>query len=53
MDLQLGWQVLIVTGAASGIGAALPLGRRVTAEECARLVAFLLSEASAPMSGAI
>lgn len=33
--------------------AALPLGRLVTAEECARLVAFLLSDASAPMSGAV
>lgn len=33
--------------------AALPLGRLVTAEECARLVAFLLSEASDPMSGAV
>lgn len=33
--------------------AAQPLGRLVTAEECARLVAFLLSDASAPMSGAI
>lgn len=31
--------------------AALPLRRLVTAEECARLVAFLLSDASAPMSG--
>ena len=33
--------------------AALPLGRLVTAGECARLVAFLLSDASAPMSGAV
>lgn len=33
--------------------AALPLGRLVTAGECARLVAFLLSEVSAPMSGAV
>lgn len=31
----------------------LPLGRLVTADECARLVAFLISEASAPMSGAV
>ena len=31
----------------------LPLGRLVSAEECARLVAFLISEASAPMSGAV
>lgn len=30
-----------------------PLGRLVTAEECARLIAFLLSDASAPMSGAV
>ncbi len=33
--------------------AAQPLGRLVTADDCARLVAFLLSDASAPMSGAI
>lgn len=33
--------------------ATLPLGRLVTAEECARLAVFLLSEASAPMSGAL
>jgi NAD(P)-dependent dehydrogenase (short-subunit alcohol dehydrogenase family) len=33
--------------------ASLPLGRLVTAEECARLAVFLLSEASVPMSGAI
>lgn len=33
--------------------AAQPLGRLVTADECARLAAFLLSDASAPMSGAI
>lgn len=30
-----------------------PLGRLVTAEECARLAAFLLSDASVPMTGAI
>lgn len=30
-----------------------PLGRLVTAEECARLAVFLLSEASIPMSGAV
>lgn len=30
-----------------------PLGRLVTATECARLIAFLLSDASAPMSGAV
>lgn len=33
--------------------AALPLGRLVAPEDCARLAAFLLSDASAPMSGAI
>lgn len=33
--------------------AAMPLGRLVTAEECARLAVFLLGEASVPMSGAI
>jgi NAD(P)-dependent dehydrogenase (short-subunit alcohol dehydrogenase family) len=33
--------------------AALPLGRLVTAEECARLAVFLLSDASVPMSGAV
>ena len=33
--------------------AAQPLGRLVTAEECARLTAFLLSDASVPMTGAI
>ena len=33
--------------------AALPLGRLVTAEECARLAVFLLGDASAPMSGAV
>ncbi len=33
--------------------AALPLGRLVTAEECARLAVFLLSDASIPMSGSI
>lgn len=30
-----------------------PLGRLVTAEECARLTVFLLSDASAPMSGVL
>lgn len=45
LDKGTGWQ----RSAAS----ALPLGRLVTAEECARLVAFLLSDASVPMSGAI
>jgi NAD(P)-dependent dehydrogenase (short-subunit alcohol dehydrogenase family) len=33
--------------------AAQPLGRLVEAEECARLAAFLLSDASIPMSGAV
>ena len=33
--------------------ARLPLGRFVTAEECARLAVFLLGDASVPMSGAI
>jgi NAD(P)-dependent dehydrogenase (short-subunit alcohol dehydrogenase family) len=33
--------------------AAQPLGRLVTAEECARLAVFLVSEASVPMSGAV
>jgi NAD(P)-dependent dehydrogenase (short-subunit alcohol dehydrogenase family) len=33
--------------------AAQPLARLVSAEECARLAAFLISDASAPMSGAI
>lgn len=33
--------------------AAQPLGRLVTAEECARLAVFLLSDASVPMSGAV
>jgi NAD(P)-dependent dehydrogenase (short-subunit alcohol dehydrogenase family) len=33
--------------------AALPLGRLVTEEECARLAVFLLSDASVPMSGAV
>jgi NAD(P)-dependent dehydrogenase (short-subunit alcohol dehydrogenase family) len=29
------------------------MGRLVTAEECARLAVFLVSEASVPMSGAV
>ena len=33
--------------------AAMPLGRLVTAEDCARLAVFLLGDASVPMSGAI
>lgn len=35
------------------VAAAEPLGRLVTAEECARLAVFLLSDASVPMSGTI
>ena len=35
------------------VAATQPLGRLVTAEECARLVAFLLSDASVPMNGAV
>jgi NAD(P)-dependent dehydrogenase (short-subunit alcohol dehydrogenase family) len=35
------------------VTAALPLGRLVTADECARLAVFLLSDASIPMSGAV
>lgn len=35
------------------VAAAQPLGRLVTAAECARLAVFLLGEASVPMSGAI
>ena len=35
------------------VAAEEPLRRLVTAEECARLAAFLLSDASVPMSGAI
>jgi NAD(P)-dependent dehydrogenase (short-subunit alcohol dehydrogenase family) len=33
--------------------AAMPLGRLVTVEECARLAVFLLGDASVPMSGAV
>jgi NAD(P)-dependent dehydrogenase (short-subunit alcohol dehydrogenase family) len=33
--------------------ARLPLGRLVTAEECARLAVFLLGDASIPISGSI
>jgi NAD(P)-dependent dehydrogenase (short-subunit alcohol dehydrogenase family) len=35
------------------VAAGLPLGRLLTAEECARLAVFLLSDASVPMSGAV
>jgi NAD(P)-dependent dehydrogenase (short-subunit alcohol dehydrogenase family) len=41
----VGWEAEAAAG--------LPLGRLVTAEECARLAVFLLSDASAPMSGAV
>jgi len=34
-------------------GAMMPLGRLVTAQECARLAVFLLGDASIPMSGAV
>ena len=37
----------------SDAAAAMPLGRLVTAAECARLAVFLLSDASAPLSGAV
>lgn len=62
--INLGWvatETEIVKHAGMGHGpdwmaaaaAAEPLGRLVTAEECARLAAFLLSDASVPMTGAI
>ncbi len=35
------------------VAASLPLGRLVTAEECANLALFLLGTASTPMSGAV
>jgi enoyl-[acyl-carrier-protein] reductase (NADH) len=35
------------------VAATQPLGRLVTAQECARLATFLLSDASIPMSGAV
>lgn len=35
------------------VAASQPLGRFVTADECARLATFLLSDASVPMSGAV
>jgi NAD(P)-dependent dehydrogenase (short-subunit alcohol dehydrogenase family) len=37
----------------SAEAAQLPLGRLVTAEECARLAVYLLGDASVPMSGAV
>jgi NAD(P)-dependent dehydrogenase (short-subunit alcohol dehydrogenase family) len=61
--INLGWvateaeqrmqSALLGEGWEAAIAATQPLGRLVTAEECARLAAFLLSEASVPMSGAI
>lgn len=62
--INLGWvatETEILKHAGMGHGpdwmvaaaAAEPLGRLVTAEECARLAAFLLSDASVPMTGAI
>lgn len=44
---------LLGEGWEATVAAAEPLGRLVTAEECALLAAFLLSDASVPMSGAI
>jgi NAD(P)-dependent dehydrogenase (short-subunit alcohol dehydrogenase family) len=61
--INLGWvateaeqrmqSALLGEGWEAAIAATQPLGRLVTAEECARLAAFLLSDASVPMSGAI
>ena len=63
MDLQLSNKVILVTGGASGIGAAislglaaitakLPLGQRMTtAEEIAAMVVFLLSAQSSHTTG--
>ncbi|MBN8630820.1 MAG: SDR family oxidoreductase [Rhodobacterales bacterium] len=62
--INLGWvatEVEIQKHAEMGHGpdwmaaaaAAQPLGRLVTAEECARLAAFLLSDASVPMTGVL
>ena len=61
--INLGWvatetedriqTALLGEGWEAKVAAAEPLGRLVTAEECARLAAFLLSDASVPMSGAI
>jgi NAD(P)-dependent dehydrogenase (short-subunit alcohol dehydrogenase family) len=54
MDQGLRRQAVIVTGAGLvRVAAAPPPGRLVTAEECARLAVFLLSDASVPMGGAI
>lgn len=61
--INLGWvatetehriqTALLGEGWEAQVAAAEPLGRLVTAEECARLAAFLLSDASVPMSGAV
>jgi NAD(P)-dependent dehydrogenase (short-subunit alcohol dehydrogenase family) len=61
--INLGWvatesehrvqSALLGKGWETKVAATLPLGRLVTAEECARLAAFLLSDASTPMSGAL
>ena len=61
--INLGWVAteaeVALQAARNGAGwleaqaAAMPLGRLVTAEECARLTVFLLSDASIPMSGAV
>lgn len=61
--INLGWvatetedrlqTALLGEGWEAKVAATEPLGRLVTAEECARLAAFLLSDASVPMSGAI
>jgi NAD(P)-dependent dehydrogenase (short-subunit alcohol dehydrogenase family) len=61
--INLGWVAteaeVAMQAARNGTGwleaeaAAMPLGRLVTAEECARLAVFLLSDASIPMSGAL
>lgn len=61
--INLGWvatetedrlqTALLGEGWEAKVAATEPLGRLVTAEECARLATFLLSDASIPMSGAI
>jgi NAD(P)-dependent dehydrogenase (short-subunit alcohol dehydrogenase family) len=61
--INLGWvatetenriqTALLGEGWEAQVAATQPLGRLVTAEECARLAVFLLSEASVPMSGAV
>lgn len=61
--INLGWvatetenriqTALLGEGWEAQVAATQPLGRLVSAEECARLVAFLLSDASAPMSGSV